>query len=1317
MEKSKHNNEAIEMSGQNSKSGAMSNGLEVKVVNGESGSNKDEAEEKKEPQKMVGLCELFRFAKGSEWLLMILGGIAAAVNGGALPAFTIIFGEMIDTFVASGIYLNQLPFLLPYLANYSITANDYIVHPEKVLLHADALQLIIPNITGFKSIVQYQVDFDFLDEMEKFALIFVGVGAGVMLCGYLQVTLWMISAERQTFRIRKFFFTSILRQDIGWFDTHESGELNTRLSDDIMKISDGIGDKVGTCIQWTCGFLSGFAIGFAYGWKLTLVILAISPLLAACAFFMTKMIASMSGKELKAYSRAGAVAEEVLSSIRTVVAFGGQEKEVKRYGKNLGEAKEFGIKKGFTGGLSGGVIWLLVFCAYALGFWYGGKLSRDEPENYTIGRVLIVFFSVIIGAFSIGHASPSLQSLAMARGAAHAIYDLIDTYQVIDSSSTKGDKPTTATGNIEFKGVSFTYPSRPDVKVLKNVSFQVSRGQTVALVGSSGCGKSTTVQLIQRFYDPEEGQITFDGHDIKNLNIKWLREHIGLVSQEPVLFGTTIAENIRYGRENVTKEEIEAACREANAHNFILELPDKYETLVGERGAQLSGGQKQRIAIARALVRDPKLLLLDEATSALDMQSETVVQEALDKVRAGRTTIIIAHRLSTIKNADRIIGFQDGCIVQQGTHDELMKSEGIYKTLVTHQVDELEEFADPKEKSKHDMKRLVSQKSVVKKQSSIVEKKEQEEVKREKASLGKIMRMNAPEWWLIVLGCLASIVNGGVQPAFAVIFAEILGVFSLADVEEQKKEIAMYALIFVGLGVASFITMFMQGYFFGKSGEELTERLRHLCFKALLRQDISFFDDHNNNTGALTTRLATDASLVQGAAGIRLGSFIQAISNIGTAIVIAFIYGWQLTLLILVFLPLIAIGGALQMKILAGVAGKNKEALEGAGKVAVESIENMRVVASLSLEERIHARYVGQLTGPYHASLKKAHAVGIGFSISQAVIYFAYAASFYLGAYLIEQGEMDYVAVFKVFSVIVFGAMGLGQASSFAPDASKAQVSANEIFYLLELEPSIDSESTEGKKMAEGSFTSALTFKDVKFRYPTRPEVQVLKGLNISVKPGETLALVGTSGCGKSTTVQLIERFYDTEEGHVMMGTEDVKDLNLQWLRSQIGLVSQEPILFGTSIAENIAYGDNTRTVPIDEIVAAARKANIHSFIQSLPLGYETDCGDKGTQLSGGQKQRVAIARALVRNPKILLLDEATSALDTESEKVVQAALDEARVGRTCVVVAHRLSTIQNADRICVIRNGIVTEEGKHAELMANKDFYYKLNMAQLRQK
>uniref|UniRef100_A0A8C1LPW3 Bile salt export pump n=1 Tax=Cyprinus carpio TaxID=7962 RepID=A0A8C1LPW3_CYPCA len=1114
--------------------------------------------------------------------------------------------------------------------------------------------------------------------MTNFAYYYVGIGAGVFILGYLQISLWITAAARQIQIIRKMYFRKVMRMEIGWFDCTSVGELNTRMSDDINKINDAIADQVGIFIQRFTTFVCGFLMGFAKGWKLTLVIVSVSPLIGVGAGLM----ALLTGMELQAYAKAGAVADEVLSSVRTVAAFGGEKKEVERYDCNLISAQRWGIRKGLIMGFFTGYMWFIIFLCYALAFWYGSSLVVDTQE-YSPGTLLQVFFGVLIAALSLGQASPCLEAFAAGRGAATIIFETIEREPEIDCLSEAGYKLDKVKGDLEFHNVTFHYPSRPEVKILEQLNLQVTSGETTAFVGPSGAGKSTAIQLIQRFYDPKEGMVTLDGHDIRGLNIQWLRSLIGIVEQEPVLFATSIAENIRYGRPGVSNDDIITAAKEANAYNFIMDLPQKFDTLVGEGGGQMSGGQKQRIAIARALVRNPRILLLDMATSALDNESEAVVQEALDKVRMGRTTISIAHRLSTIKNADVIVGFEHGRAVERGKHDELLDRKGVYFTLVT----------------------LQSQGDKALNQKSGLPDDDSEEV--EPAPVTRILKYNAPEWPYMLFGSFGAAVNGGVNPVYSLLFSQILATFSMPDPVEQRREINGICLFFVVVGLVSFFTQMLQGYAFSKSGELLTRRLRCLGFQAMLGKEISWFDDHRNSPGALTTRLATDASQVQGATGSQIGMIVNSLTNIGVAIIISFYFSWKLTLVILCFLPFLALSGGFQAKMLTGFAKQDKEALEAAGQISGEALNNIRTIAGLGKERNFVEMFEAQLEAPYQAALKKANVYGACYGFAQCVVFMANSASYRFGGYLVYREGLHFSFVFRVISAIVTSGTALGRASSYTPDYAKAKISAARFFQLLDHIPKISVYSDEGDKW--DNFKGDIEFIDCKFTYPSRPDIQVLNGLSVSVRPGQTLAFVGSSGCGKSTSVQLLERFYDPNNGRVLIDGHESTRVNVAFLRSKIGIVSQEPILFDCSIAENIRYGDNQRDLSMNDVIAAAKKAQLHEFVMSLPEKYDTNVGSQGSQLSRGQKQRIAIARAIIRDPKILLLDEATSALDTESEKTVQEALDKAREGRTCIVIAHRLSTIQNSDIIAVMSRGYVIEKGTHDYLMSLKGAYYKL--------
>ncbi|GFN90381.1 multidrug resistance protein 1-like, partial [Plakobranchus ocellatus] len=1245
-----------------------------------------------EVQKAATFAELFSMATSLDAVFMFLGFTASLAHGSSWPLLFLIFGDMTDTF-----------------ANYNATANFTL------------------NDTSPMDI--------FEDKMSEYALQYVYIGIGVCVVTYMHITFLQISGERQTFRLRKTFFKALLRQNIGWYDSKQSGELTTRLADDLERVREGVGDKLGLSLQFLAQFIAGFVFGFVKGWQLTLVIMSLTPLLAFFAAMLGKIMTTYSALEQAKYAKAGAIAEEVLSCIRTVISFNGHSKEISRYSTALDESQKVGIKKSIFTGLSVGTTMLIMFCAYGLAFWYGSRRVNEYnksggEDGLSPGGVFSVFFSVMVGSFALGSASPHITAVLTAKGSAGTVFSIVKDEPPIDSSDPGGQKPQSVTGNIKFKDVTFSYPTRPEIKVLKNFNLSIEAGKTIALVGSSGCGKSTIINLLQRFYDPDMGEISLDGQDVRQLNIHWLRNNIGVVSQEPILFGMSIKENIILGRPSVTDAEIIQAGKMANAHDFITTLPEGYDTLVGERGAQLSGGQKQRVAIARALVRDPKILLLDEATSALDSEAEGIVQAALDKAREGRTTIVVAHRLSTIQNADLIYVLDSGDVVECGRHQELMDKKGAYYHLVQLQMiaqeqeesigeDEAHPAGGRKQSfTHHAQRRLSKQQSVdaspAKKPNLFRPKSNQPEEDDEDKDIPRpgfvrMFKSNLPELPYILFGCVGAIANGAVFPVFAIFFSEVFSTFTKSG-DELLDDGLLWAMMFVALGGLSFIAHLIQNSAYGVSGERLTKRLRAKSFTSILRQDVEYFDDPKHSTGALTTRLATDASMVRMATGIRLAMIVQSITSMAAGITIAFWFGWKLALLILAMAPIMILSGVLNMWILKGNQLRDTKLLEDAGKTASECVENIRTVQSLAREPYFYDKYCEQLLKPHRENMKQAQIYGLCLGFSQSFVFFMYAAAYRFGAYLVAHDGMEPDLVFRVFFAIAFAGMSVGQAASFLPDYSKAQLSAGHIFVILDLLPKIDVYSTSGKMKPTQSVN--VNLHNVFFSYPNRPEVTVLKGVDISIKAGQTVALVGQSGCGKSTIVSLLQRYYDPHQGSITIEGIDMKEYNVRSLRSLISVVSQEPVLFNCSIRDNIAYGLDT-DIPMADIIAAARTANAHDFITELPQGYDTMVGEKGTQLSGGQKQRVAIARALIRNPKIMLLDEATSALDTRSEKVVQAALDKAREGRTCVLIAHRLSTIQNADVIYAMEDGRVVESGSHQELLAKRGVYFNLVQGQ----
>ncbi|XP_062500482.1 ATP-dependent translocase ABCB1-like [Corticium candelabrum] len=1326
-----------------------------------------------EQPRSVSFLELFRFASCFDIVLIILGSLFSILHGLAWPLVCLNLGELIDTFISHFQGRNNTSITSAsfnyFLFDVSSTTNDSVPFCDQI---ANASGLCI----------------DFEGELAKRAATFAIIGGGTFVCAFFQVVFWLVAGQKQITRLRQACFKAMLFQDISWFDTHNHAEITTRLTSDIEKVHEGIGDKVGVVVQGLSSFIAGLAIAFWKSWEMTIVVLSLVPLLIVSLGFVSKVVARYSTQEQTAYARAGAVASEVLSSIRTVVAFGGQEQETQRYEAKLDEAREFGKRKGISSGVAIGCVYFIVFAMFAIAFWYGSKLI--EEDGMSPGTVITTFYALLIGTFMLGYAAPHFSKFASARGAAANLFALLRQNPKINPLSETGLRLATVQGTVEVIDVNFSYPSRDTINVLNSISFTVGKGETVAIVGSSGCGKSTLIQLIQRFYDPTAGMMKLDGHDLKTLNIGWLRHQIGVVSQEPVLFDTTVEKNIMYGGENVTSEEVIAAAKLANAHEFISKLPKGYQTVVGERGRQLSGGQKQRVAIARAIVGDPTVLLLDEATSALDSHSEGLVQEALNKAGAGRTTVVVAHRLSTVEKADLILVIEHGRVAERGTHSQLMNLGGLYQQLVHAQnlfgdmkdddVDDsgIDDLMAPPPKwlgslknpliavcpkvegrslgktvsgSLRGMRRTSSQVSCLSLRGMGLRRSqstrshvrnlsrvrcqtdtdsavavdldegdedsvydgwtdEGEQVTDETNEVGfkRILSMNSQEWKEIIAGVVMALISGGTWPTFAILLGEVLKAYGFMG-ETLLNDSLTLAMAFLAVGLISGISHFLQTSFFSASGEKLTMRLRALSFRSMLRQEMGWFDDPRHSTGALTSNLAADASLVQGAAGIQIGMNVDMSTNLTAGLIVAFVFGWKLAFVILGCMPVITVAGMVMLKVFTGSEKRGREHSEELGKIATEATDNIRTVASLTREMTFYESYCQYLIVPHNTAIRSSFIHGLTFALTQATLFWTYAVAFRFGGYLVAEGEIEYFNVFKVFNAIVFCALTAGQANTFAPNAAKAKAAAVSIFSLLDRKPLIDAREGGLKPpLMEGR----VEFCDVQFSYPMRPHYRVLRGMNVAVNSGQTLAIVGTSGCGKSTLVSLIERFYDINGGQLLIDRRHIHDYDLNWLRANIGIVTQEPVLFNCSIKENILYGLNEDDYTVEDLDDAAIQANIRDFIVSLPQGYDTVIGERGVQLSGGQRQRIAIARALMRDPQMLLLDEATSALDSESEKVVQDALELAREGRTCIIIAHRLSTIQNADNIAVIRKGQLVEQGKHDELLARQGAYYMLTGA-----
>ncbi|KAJ4727918.1 ABC transporter B family protein [Melia azedarach] len=1205
----------------------------------------------KEKTNMVPFRKLFAFADSLDRALMIIGSIGAIGNGLCLPLMTILFGDLVNSFGE-----NQ---------NTSET----------------------------------------VDAVSRVALKFVFLGIGAAAASFLQVTCWMITGERQASRIRGLYLKTILRQDIAFFDSEtNTGEVVGRMSGDTVLIQDAMGEKVGKFLQLTATFLGGFVIAFIKGWLLALVMLSAIPLLVAAGAVMAVIISKMASRGQNAYAKAATVVEQTIGSIRTVASFTGEKQAISNYNKFLVTAYKSGVQEGLAAGLGLGVVMLIIFCSYALSVWYGGKLILEK--GYTGGKVVNVMVAVLTGSLSLGQTSPCMSSFAAGRAAAYKMFETINRKPEIDPFDRKGTILDDIRGDIELRDVYFSYPARPDEQIFSGFSLSIPSGTTAALVGQSGSGKSTVISLLERFYDPQAGEVLIDGVNIKELQLQWIRKKIGLVSQEPVLFSGSIKENIEYGKDGATAEEIKAATELANAAKFIDKLPQGLDTMVGEHGTQLSGGQKQRIAIARAILKDPRILLLDEATSALDAESERVVQEALDRIMVNRTTVIVAHRLSTVRNADVIAVIHRGKMVEKGSHSELLKDpEGAYSQLLRQSSLRMSlrrsisrgssvgsssrrsfsvAFGLPTVHNIHD--------TAMEDAGDIAPTKEQIPV----VPLGRLATLNKPEIPVLLLGTISAMLSGSILPIYGLLISSVIEAF-FKPPHELKKDTRFWAIIYMTLGIASLIVNPARTYFFSVAGCKLIKRIRSMCFEKVVNMEVSWFDAPEHSSGAIGARLSADAASVRALVGDALALIVENLATAVAGLVIAFTASWQLALIILALLPLIVLNGYVQLKFMKGFSADAKAMYEEASQVANDAVGGIRTVASFCAEEKVMQLYKKKCEGPMKTGIRQGLVSGTGFGLSFFLLFSVYATSFYAGARLVDAGKTTFADVFKVFFALTMTAVGVSQSSSFASDSSKAKSAAASIFAIIDSKSNIDPSDESGRKLE--NVKGEIEFHNVSFKYPLRPDIQILRDLSLKIRAGKTVALVGESGCGKSTVISLLQRFYDPESGRITLDGVEIQNLQLKWLRQQMGLVSQEPVLFNETIRANIAYGKRGDATEA-EILAASELANAHKFISSLQQGYDTMVGERGVQLSGGQKQRVAIARAIVKDPKILLLDEATSALDAESERIVQDALDRVMKNRTTVVVAHRLSTIKNADVIAVVKNGVIVEKGKHDTLI-----------------
>uniref|UniRef100_A0A0D3FX53 MDR-like ABC transporter n=1 Tax=Oryza barthii TaxID=65489 RepID=A0A0D3FX53_9ORYZ len=1180
---------------------------------------------------------------------------------------------------------------------------------------------------------------------------------------------WTRTAERQASRMRRLYLEAVLSQEVAFFDAAPSSPSSPQaqaqattfrvistVSDDADAIQNFLGEKLPMVLANATLFFGALAVSFVFAWRLALAGLPFTLLLFVTpSVLLAGRMAAAAGEARAAYEEAGGIAQQAVSSIRTVASYTAERRTVERFRGAVARSAALGVRQGLIKGAVIGSMGV-IYAVWSFLSWIGSLLVIHLHAQG--GHVFVASICIVLAGMSIMMALPNLRYFIDATAAASRMQEMIEMLPPLEGAEKKGATMERIRGEIVFKDVHFSYPSRPDTLVLNGFNLTISEGATVGLVGGSGSGKSTVISLLQRFYSPDSGEISMDDHGIDTLNVEWLRSQIGLVSQEPVLFATSIRENILFGDETASLKQVVAAAKMANAHEFIVKLPHGYEThvhkqqqflqcmlqhaesygvfffspvQVGQFGTQLSGGQKQRIAIARALVRDPRILLLDEATSALDAESERTVQDALDRASVGRTTVIVAHRLSTLRKADTIAVLDAGRVVEAGTHDELLGMDdggegGVYARMVHLQKappvaarEERHRAVDVVESEMVSFRSVEIMSAVsatehrpspapsfcsVEHSTEIGRKLVDHGVARSrKPSKLRLLKMNRPEWKQALLGCVGAVVFGAVLPLYSYSLGSLPEVYFLADDGQIRSKTRLYSFLFLGIAVVCITANIVQHYNFAVMGERLTERVRGQMLAKILSFEVGWFDEDENSSAAVCARLATQSSKVRSLVGDRMCLLVQAGATASLGFSLALAVSWRLATVMMAMQPLIIASFYFKKVLMAAMSKKAKKAQVQGSQLASEAVVNHRTITAFSSQRRMLRLYEAAQQGPKKDNVAHSWFSGFCLCLCQFSNTGSMAVALWYGGKLMAKGLITPTHLFQVFFMLMTMGRVIADAGSLTSDLAQGGDAVRSVLDTLDREPTIkdDDNDNERKKKKRKEIKGAIEFKNVHFSYPTRPEVAVLAGFSLEIGAGKTVALVGPSGSGKSTVIGLIERFYDAQRGSVLVDGEDIRSYSLARLRSQVALVSQEPTLFSGTIRDNIAYGAAEEHATEDEVARAAALANAHGFISAMERGYDTRVGERGAQLSGGQRQRIALARAVLKDARILLLDEATSALDAASERLVQDTVDRMLRGRTCVVVAHRLSTVEKSDTIAVVKDGRVAERGRHHELLA----------------
>ena len=1136
-------------------------------------------------------------------------------------------------------------------------------------------------------------DYDFFKEECKMIYVMIFGATVLILAAYTASVCFTRVSQAVGLRYRTRYYHAALAKDIKYFDHNNAAELPGKMNQDCEAIEGATGEKMMFLYEISTYCLIGVVIALYKSPQLFLLGLAILPYafggMSIAGYGMVK------GRALQfaAYSKAGAVSEETLVDVKTVASFNAQDYMADRYERELAAPQAATSKVGAIMGLGWGIVWSSWLLCAALMFWGSVKWINDEHKNWIWGDVMegtdvvVCFWVVILVCLWLGGVVPGVNAMLAGQIAASRALSFINE----PSTFSDGTDCKSLSGKVEFADVHFAYPKAPEVPILRGLSFTCEAGEKTAIVGESGAGKSTIVQLLERFYEPQQGAVLYDGIPSTSYDIANLRQQLGYVSQEPILFNMTIEDNIKLGSPQASTQEVEAAAKEAYAFDFISALQDGFATEVGPKGSRLSGGQKQRIAIARALIKKPKIMLLDEATSALDNESESIVLRALDSIysRTGMTVISVAQKLSTISSSHKIVVLREGRAVEQGTHQELLAANGTYSEM----------FAAQGAPAVMQAVAMVTVQNLTSLPGSTLTEDEDSPRAAAIKSLPfwRIMKAALPYWPLLVLALTSTVACGAILPIFGYILGKLTWDITGKGGDRLEDRVREYSLWLLGLAAVLLVSFFLMQWSMSLLQSYVTRSLRKQVFTKLLHMDGHFMD--TANPGLLSINLSRDTELVNAAGGPMLSFIIIIAVCFGVSITISFFWQWQVTCVMILIMPIECL--AYYNRYAVKSTGLSHPRIQNALALTSDSIMSMKTVHSFMMQEALENNFESQIKEAYEKCKWEAHWNGLGYGAGLGFMLYAVAALFYFGGWMEVKDQAGGPDVTVVIFTHLQAVMLIGISAAFASDLTEGSRAASRVYKLIDYVPSIDSQSVEG---ACTDIRGQVTFSNVSFKYPSRDNL-VLQGVTFDVQPGKYIGITGSSGSGKSTLSALLLRFYEPTEGFICIDGVDIRTYNIKHLRSAVSLVGQEPVLFSGSVRSNVDFG-------LGKSDAEIRDALVHASLPKFADDLDKEVGVRGGQVSGGQKQRLAIARALLRSPKILMLDEATSALDSKTELKIMEALEYAGRGRTVILVAHRLSTIAKCDEILVMDAGVIKEKGTHAQLRAQPDGIYQRLLA-----